>query len=321
MPIPTAPKHGRNPIRDWLDTVGLPWSTTRGELAARYGVHADNPFQWDLVPLELHPPALRGMLWPFSFQAYPRYSPAMPPGTLSTYVSVGNDASANVGFAAEQFAPYLGAKTIVDRWNTRRVDWRCGTASVHLIVWPPGKQSRPKPINRSHDRDPRLVTACLVTVRTGWQPPITPAERGWLDGFVPIGTTRVGAMAPPLADFGQSLFAETELEFTREAPADVARFRGVFGLSADGKALIFCENGLYLIPLARIAKFDVTRTLPGKSPGGSEFLARCDTGYAACPTKSVRIVRGANADDLNDIAAKLAMATGKPLEIGAYDMD
>ncbi len=318
---PAQAEHGGNPLLAWLDAAGLPWRPTRGELAARYGIHTDNPYKWDLVPLDVRPPPLQGMLWPFGFQAFPRYSPAMPPVTLSTHVSVGGDAEANIRFAADQFAQHLGARTIADEYNTRRVGWRWGAASVTLLAWPPARQSGPKPNNPAHRREPRLVTACSVTVQTGWRPPLSPQDRAWLDGFVPMGPTRNWIPAHPRAALGQTMFAETQLEFMREPPDDLARFRGAFGLSADGEALIACEDALCVVPLAQVAGFEVRRVLPAKGGGGSTLSARCDTGYAACPTKTVQVAQGERADDLNDIATRLAAATARPLQLGDYDYD
>ena len=313
--------HGGNPVQDWLDAAGLPWRSTRSELARRYGVHADNPYHWDIVPLSVHRPPLPGMLWPFGFQAFAHFSPAMPPVTLSTHLSLGDDTEANIRAAAGRFAPHLGEKAVEDHYNTRWVEWRCGGASVTLTVWPLAKQSGPKLNNPAHARDPRLVTACSATVQTGWRPPLSSRDRVWLDGFVPMGATRNWTPVRPRAELGQTMFAETRLEFMREPPADVDRYRGAFGLSEDGQALIVFEDALLVIPLAQVGALHVTRTLPAKGGGGSTLFAQCKTGYAACPVKDVQVTRGERADDLNAIAADLAAATGKPLKLAEYDYD
>lgn len=182
-------------------------------------------------------------------------------------------------------------------------------------------QSGPKLANPALDRDRRLKTACSVTVMTGWRPPLVPGERNWLDAFVPMGTTRNWLPPQPRHDSGEAMFAETQLESLRELPDDLARLRGAFGLSAGGEALIFCKDALHVIPLVRIKSFEVSRTLPAKGGGGSSLLACCDTGYVTCPTKDVQVARGERADDLNDIATKLAAAAGKPLKIGNYHYD
>ena len=310
-----------DPVQDWLDLARLPWRATRGDLAARYGVRSDNPYRWDVVPLDVRPPPLRGMLWPFGFQAFAQFSPAMPPVTLSTQVSVGDDAEANIRSAVADLAPYLGAKAIEDANNTRRVEWRSGDASVTLMVWPPKKQAGPRPANPAQDRDPRLVTACSVTVRTGWRPLLSPRERIWLDGFAPMGRTRNWVPAQPGAAIGQTVLAETLLEFARELPGDRVQFRGSFGISADGAALIVCADALWLVPLAQVEAFEVRRRLPAKFSGGSILSAQCATGYDACPMKRVPVAEGERADDLTEIATTLAAATGKPLKLGDYDDD
>lgn len=308
-----------NPILDWLDAAGLPWRATRSELAAHWGVRSDNPYRWAVVSLDVRPAPLAGLLAPFGFQAFAQFSPRMPPGVLSTHVSAGGNAGANIRFAAAQFARVLGPAAVVTQYNTRRADWQCGAASLTLMVWPPAMQSGP-PLNiPAHRRDPRLAAACSVTLQTGWRPPLSPRERAWLDGFVAMGSTRPPGATP--ASPGAYVYAERHLEFTREPPGDLARMRGAFGLSAGGEALIFLEDALHVIALAQVTGFEVTRTLPAKGGGGSVLYARCDTGDAACPTKTVPVARGERADDLDDVAARLAEAAGKPLTLGDHDYD
>ncbi len=305
----------------WLDAAGLPWRATRAELAARFGVHADNPYRWELVSLDVRPPPLDGMLWPLGFQAFERYNPAMPPERLSTHVWVEDDAEANIRHAAAQLGRVLGPRPVVDRYNTRCVEWRWGPTLVSLIAWPPTMQSGPALSNPAHRRDPRLETACSLTVQTGWRPPLSARDRVWLDGFAPMGPTRNWTPARPQEAFGRVLSAETLLEFMRDPPADVELFRGVFGLSADGEALIACDDELFVVALDKVSGFTVTRTLPAKGGGGSVLSAVCDTGYAACPVKNVPLAQGAHADDLNEVTARLAAAASRPFTLGEYDYD
>jgi hypothetical protein len=320
--VPTInPAPDGNPVRAWLDAVGLPWRVSRGDLAVRFGIHADNPYQWELVPLDVRPPPLDCMLWPFSFQAFAHYNPVTPPARLSTHIWLADDAEANIEHTATQFARFLGARPLKDRYNTRSVMWQWDAASVTLTVWPSAMQSGPQPTNPAHDRDKRLNTACSVTVQTGWRPPLSPQDRNWLDEFKPMGSTRNWTPARPGPSFGNGLFAETLLEFMRDPPTNLDRFRDTFGLSAGGDALISCEDALYVVPLSQVRAFEVTRTLPAKGGGGSALSALCETGYAACPTKNVPVARGAGADDLNDLAAKLAAAADKPFRLEDYDYD
>ena len=321
--FPPAPPafSSSNPGLAWLDAAGLPWRSTRAELVARFGVHADNPYRWNLVSLDVRPPPLTGMLWPFGFQVFERYNPAMPPERLSTHVWVADDAEANIDHAAAQLTRVLGPQPVVDRYNTRRAEWRWNATLITLVAWPPAMQSGPALSNPAHGRDPRLMTACSVSVQTGWRPPLSVRDRAWLNGFTPVGPTRNWASGEPHDPASRVLSAETLLEFMRDPPADVVRLRGKFGLSADKEAMIICDDALFVIPLTGVNGFEVRRTLPAKGGGGSELSAVCGTGYAACPSKSVPVAKGSSADDLNEIAADLAAAAGKPFKLSEYDYD
>lgn len=320
-PAAPPPLSGDNPVLAWMDAAGLPWRVSRGDLAARFGIRTDNPYQWEVVSLDVRPPPLDGMLRPLGFQAFERYNPTLPPERLSTHVWVEPDAEANIGHAAAQLARVLGEQPVLDRYNTRYVAWRCGTTLVSLTAWPAAMQSGPELFNPAHNRDPRLKTACSVSVQTGWRPSLSARERAWLDGFVPMGPTRNWASTQSQDPAHRVLSAETLLEFMRNPPTDVDRFRGVFGLSSDRGALIACDGALYVVALAQVNGFEVTRTLPAKGGGGSELVALCDTGYMACPVKKVPVAQGSGADDLNGVAARLAAAAGKPFTLGEYGYD
>ncbi len=310
-----------SPLPAWLDASGLPWRSTRAELAARYGVSTDNPYQWEVVSLAVAPPPLDGLLWPFGFQAFDRYSPAMPPTRMTSHLWFEDDAEANVRRALEQLAPHFGPRAIEARYNILQAEWRWGDASVSLMAWPPDENRDMLSSNPAHERDPRLDTACPIEIQTGWRPPLSPVERQWLEAFEPLAATRIPAPAPSTTGTPSGFFAETSLEFMRQPPPDLPVRDGVFGISPGGEALIIRDHSLYVIPLEQVAGYDVTRTLPAKGGGGSYLSARCTTGYAACPEKPVRIAEGERADDLNAIATELAARTGKPLILGDYGYD
>ncbi len=316
----TPPAAG-NPVLAWLDTAGLPWRATRAELAARFGVRTDNPYQWELVSLDVQPLPLHGMLWPLGFQAFKHFNPGMPPERLSTHIWVADDADTNIGHAAAQLDQVLGPQPIVDRYNTRRAEWRWGNTLLTLIAWPTVMQSGASLSNPAHRRDARLVAACSLSIQTGWRPPLSMRDRAGLEGFVRMGPTRNWPQAGLQDPASRVLSAEALLEFVRDPPEDVAHLRRSFGLSAGKEALIICDDALFVIPLTAVNGFEVRRTLPAKGGGGSELYAVCDTGYAACPSKTVPVAKGGGADDLNEVAARLAAAAGKPFTLGEYDYD
>ena len=315
------PELGAEPIQAWLDVAGVPWRSSRAELTDRYGIRSDNAYHWEIVSLDVKPAPLPGMLWPFGFQAFPQFSPDMPPGRLSTHVYVSRNPETNIRAAASSIGAALGEVAVVDRYNTRSAEWRRGAASVSLRVWPPAMQSGTRLNIPAHRRDPRLETACSVEVLTGWRPPLSLQDRSWLDGFEPMGETRNWTPARPRAALGDTAFTEAQLEWMREPPLEFARFRGYYGLSACGEALIFCEDALCIVPLVDVESFEVTRLLPAKGGGGSYMSARCRTGYTIQPFKSLQVAQGASADDLNEPARRLAQATGKPFKLESYQHD
>lgn len=320
-PRPSHQEPAANPVQGWLDAVGLPWRSSRADLTGRYGVDSDNPYLWDIVSLDVKPAPLPGMLWPFGFQAFPQFSSEVPPGRLSTHVYVDRDPEANIRAAVSSVGAHLGEVAVADKYNTRYAEWRRGAAAVTLRVWPPAMQSGPHLSNPAHRRDPRLETACSVEVLTGWRPPLSPRDRWWLDGLQPLGETRNWTPARPRAALGDTVFAEAQLKWMREPPPDVARFRGLYGLSACGEALIFCEDALYIVPLVDVESFEVARLLPAKGGGGSYMSARCRTDDSARPFKDIQVAQGASADDLNEPARRLAEATGKPFNLDVYQHD
>jgi hypothetical protein len=172
--------------------------------------------------------------------------------------------------------------------------------------------------NPAHDRDPRLKTACHLSIDSGFRPPVTQAERAWLASFEPvaaIGGRRMPATAQPCPA------AQEELEYVREAPAEAAPLFGSVGLPADRKALIFYGAQLYLTTVEDILGFHVARALPAKGPGGARLDVKCRTRCTGVETKRLTITESNGTEDLNTLAAELSRATARPFELGAYEYD
>lgn len=308
-----------NPIRALLDEIELPWRLTREALVRHYGIRSHAAYRWDVIEIETARPIVDGLIWPLSAQASQRCSPFLPATRFTGATWFDADARGNLRRTAEGIAARLGEAPIEQRYNTVQCEWAAGAAALRLTAWPPELQSGSL-ANPAHERDPRLVTACLLEIETGFRPDATPEELAWLRGFVPIapiaGDRRmtpdaVRKLSPP----------ESELEFVREPPADLGRVFGRVGRSADGAALIFCHTQLYLIPSAQVLEFRVERMLPAKGGGGSWLEAECRTGYGDVPAKRVVVARADGPEDLNDLAAALSIALGKPFVLGDHGYD
>ena len=153
-------------------------------------------------------------------------------------------------------------------------------------------------------RDLPLKTACSVEVLTGWKPRLSLRDRSWLDGFEPLGETRNWTPARPHAALGDTVFTEAQLEWMREHPLELARFRGFYGLSAYGEALISCEDALYIIPLLDVESVKVTHLLPRQGRRRQLHVRALPHGYTAQPCKTIQVAQGASADDLKEHARR-----------------
>jgi len=173
--------------------------------------------------------------------------------------------------------------------------------------------------NPAHEREPRLKTCCHVQIDTGFRQPASVQERGWVESYVSI------ARLPELPiSSGDSHFAGTpqhELEFIRRAESNFRNTQGSIGCSADRSVLIFQAPELYIVPIADVRQFRLTRVLPAKGGGGSWLQVDCSCDYDRQMTKSLTICAGRGADDLTDLGTMIAAEVGKRLELLPYEYD
>lgn len=310
---------GENPIQRLLDEIGLPWRQTRAELEAEHGVEADPLHDWDVITFGGTKSIVQGLLRPLSAQAFPRFSPKVPIARFSGEAWFADEACDNLRRAAADISARLGPAPVGRSYNTLVSSWACGAASIRLLAWPQHWQSDPL-LNPSIEREPRLATACHITVETGFRPRLTPREQGWLDGFVPVSAIEGNRLAT-LPRLRTSPPPEGEVEFVREPPARLEHIFGQVGCSAGGEALIFCLDQLYVVPVTAVLGFRVDRVLPAKGGGGSSLEVECETGYAAVPVKQITIARAGGPEDLNDVGATMAAAMKRPCVIGEYGYD
>jgi hypothetical protein len=307
-----------NPIRHALDTAGIPWRLPREELVARYGVRRHPAYDWDVIEIDTTPPFVEGLLWPLSTQVLPHCAPHVPATRFTGVVRSSDDAAENFRFAVGKLAPLLGPGETRPTGNSLEMSWESEAARLRLTVWPPAMQQIVL-TNPAHQLDPRLITACLLTIDSGFRPAATDEERRWIDTFEPIAAIETGWFTD--ASVRQTPARQEYLEYVREPPAEVTPLFGSVGLSADRMALIFYGVQLYLIPVQDILGFTVVRQLPAKGSGGSRLEVDCRTRCAGLTAKRLSITESSGTEDLNPLAAELSGKTARPFTLGDYEYD
>lgn len=303
-----------------LDQAGLPWRKTRGRLEDQFGIEKHPAYDWDVINIVTDPGVVDGMIYPLSAQAFPQFSTAYPATEFSSVCYFEDDERKNIQRVAKQLAQKLGPAPVAPKYNTIHCEWQFGAAVVGLTTWPADMQRGPALTNPSHKRDPRLAKGCHLSVRTGFRPPQTPAERAWLESFAPISAIQVPRNIH-IAGIATAPAQQSELEFVREPGAELEKVFGQLGLSADRAALIFCQAQIYIVPVVDVVGFRAERMQRAKGPGGSYLQVECRTHYAGPATKKLTICSADGPDDLNELTQKIAAATGRPFSLSEYFAD
>ncbi|WP_416356539.1 hypothetical protein ACLNGM_21725 [Aureimonas phyllosphaerae] len=307
-----------NPILRLADAWRLPRQETRVVVEARCGVRPDPIYRWPALVLTDAEP-LPGALAPWTASASERIPSQFPITRFTALVWFEDDAHANLRRVADHLTASLGPATVGRRWNTVAAAWRSGLAEVSLVAWPPSWQSHGLQ-NPSEDREPRLKTACHVTLRTGFRLPLSEKERDWVRGFRllaidgHVGTAR-------MAGAGRFAPGETELEYVRD-PEDLVEDRQrMLGLSADGEALIVVSDQLYVIPRIEILCFEVIRLTPAKGGGGSSIHAHCRTLALGADDQSIFLAQHADPDGMTALGQDLGERLGCSVKVSPYAPD
>jgi hypothetical protein len=309
---------GGNPIHRWIDGLRLPRHEPRRDVERRLG-HRPDPFTgWNGLAFD-EAATLPGAMAPWSARADPGIPPQVPVTRFSALTWFEDDAPANLRRTADHLASRLGPVRIGRQWNTLVATWRSGIAEIGLIVWPPEWQSRDRP-NAAQDREPRLRTACHVTVATGFRLPLGEAERRWVAGFRPVrfegavGTAR-------MAKAGTTAPGDMELEYARDPEAFAAAWQGSLGLSAGDEALIVVADQLFVVPRENVLGLEVIRLTPAKGGGGSSLHARCRTQAEGRDAQTLFLAQAFDPDGMNQLGRDRADRLGCPLDIAPYSPD
>jgi hypothetical protein len=285
-------------------------------LAKRHGVRRHRAYGWNIIEIKTAPPVVAGLIWPLSAQAFEQFSPRAPATEFTGVTWFGSDARENLRLTLEQLSPRLGEAAVSDSSNTVGRRWKFGPAELALTVWPPDLRRHPM-TNPAHRREPRLEIGCHIAITTGLRLPASDQEREWLANFNAIAAIGTGS-GVTVETLRATPALQSELEFVREPIDGVDRLLGQVVVSADGRALIFCRDQLYVAPMAKVVGFRVVRTRPARGPGGSRLEVECRTDYRGGRTKRLLIAAAAGPDDLNDLAAEISKAAGKPYELAPY---
>lgn len=308
-----------NPILDLLKEWRLPLGETRDEVIARVGISSDPLFQREQILLT-DVCSLQGALSPWTAQSFDRIPRQFPITRFNSPVWFEDDAHSNMKLTASHIAQNLGKAVVGRRWNTLVARWQCDLAAIELTSWPPEWQSWGDR-NDAYDREPRLRTACLVNVATGFRQRLSEVEKEWVTTYRPIafegtagtaGSGRAGALAP----------SEFDLEYARD-PEGIAQATqlGSLGLAQADEALVVIADQLMVMARQHIVSLDVCRLTPAKGGGGSTLYANCITAAPGADTLAVLIAQAKDPDGMNELAATLGARLGCPVQLSAYMAD
>lgn len=314
---PTRPWTGpadATPVHGMLDQRGVPWRLNRGDLVDRYGIETDETFQRPVVRIAEPRPFLPGLVAPLSVQVGPELSPRVPATEYFAVAWFSDDARENVRRSADEVAQHLGRGRIANVQNAIEAQWRFGAASITLRGWPAERNRAPLTENAVHTREPRIARGCHIHVMTGWRPPLSPTERGWLETFASLGPTDPEPGVTPQALRDRPV-AESLVEHARPIPDEFAPLIGQLGRSADGEALIACRDQLFVVPADEVAGFRLVRLRPARGSGGSWLEVLLHTHVPDAPTKPMLLASLSSPEGLEPIAETLARAFDRPLDM------
>lgn len=329
-----------NKIRQWLDDAGLPWRKSRGELGEQFGITRCSWSTYDTVLIGIEPPPLPFMLRPFSFWHEPRFAADLPPLSISAHVWQNDDARRNLDIVHTALTHHLGAASPDNSSNTFGWRWRDGAASVSIICWPPRLQQH-YGTNHWHEREPRLKTACSVTIDTGFRLACSPTELIWLEQAQPVFILPVSPLdswfspppppprgllsrflgkAPPppsppsiIDSLAALRVSEPELAYVRQPPPFIERLHGGVFLSGDRAMIAFGVGQLKILPLADVQTVRLDTIAPSRGSGRKIIELACRR--ANSPDSRCTIMTSGYQDDLEQTAEALAQLIARPLVI------
>jgi hypothetical protein len=335
-----------NIIQTFLDAAEFPWRATRAELAAKFGFAKCHFSDWDYVAVPMQSALSPHLIRPLYYWEFGRQDEDIPQLSYQGDFWVSDDARANLAAAYEILAASLGKPILCDTSNTLGWQWQSGPSCVKIICFPPDLnveyRSEFGP-NSFHQREPRLETACSISVETGFRYGCTVQEQDWIaqfsaalelpvipladyagyvpqaPGFLPrIARTifRDGTRKPAslLDAVAARRISQTELAYARQPIPDALRLHGMAGLSADGSHLIWVAGQLMIVPLADIKSVELTRIARARGADHALLQLICQRSPTT-PEIPCWFLNGDREHSLDEVAPHLAALLDRPLKI------
>ena len=305
-----------NAVHAFLDEFSFPWRDSMAELTARYGIVRHPVYDWDVILIDEGTVPFPSMLFPIHANAH-RVTSEYPSDYYSTHVWISDDPLENLhaaeAFVTRHLGPALPASYGVADEYAR--EWVSGPAAVSLRAFPAGP--RPYPVvNPAHERDPRLRTACSVSIYPGYRPPLSEPERIWIRTARPLLRLCGERPARSWQELDSARPSVLDVEFARDPVPECERLLGALSLSGDGEGVVVCGNGLLVVPVAHVLRVEVDKLFPARGPGGSTVRLVCTDPHSGSGEKRIGLSSGRRPDELDGFAARLGSWIACPVVFG-----
>ena len=314
-----------NAIQQMLDARGFPWRESQAALIARAGVGPDPWFNREkVVFVDSDPSLLPGLLRPLHFERSEFDDPAMPPLLLWGWAWSPRGgwwrsrAMKSLEMVRDSLEPALGRSEGNGTSNTRGWRWQRGPAWIELFCFPPRLALPPLPGAIPDRRDPKVNESCWIKLFTGYRPACTARERDWIERFEPALTLGQGGDPARIAANPPS---QNVLEYVREPVPGFERTVGMIGRTADGEALIFASDQLFIVPAHAADHVHVLRAFPARGGGHASMALACRGDFGERPIRRVPLAWHGDWNGLDEAAARVADWLGVPCLLGEPEPD
>ena len=276
------------------------WSSVR-DIAARFPKQLDyGVAHSDIIPFRLRRPLL-GEVWKIPVNR--DLDNDLPPARYTHEFHPTRDARVNHDAAEAQLTALFGPGEAGKSTNVYERHWRIGFFTIRVITWP--RELKRPGNNVFEGKNPNLWISANIYIEPDF-PFVEPTE----DGSAPIHVLLQESAGCTLECKSQ-VYARRNRVFasanTRVAGVDLTSF------------VIRTYDRSVRVPLTEIQSVKHVRMTPGRYSGSSSI--ELETMFLNRHPVSVAVVRGAQSDSLDRIAAPLAEAIGKPLSVEEYSDD